>query len=193
MAIPSFQLLWDQKVIPNGEREYSNAGVLPAPALTIKAIGNQWNWDFEYTDHEDLDFTSIMKTDDELLEGEPRLLAVDNEVVVPVNATIRLQVTASDVLHSFAMPAFGVKIDAVPGRINETWFNAQKEGVYYGQCSEICGKDHAFMPIAIRVVAEDMYDEWLVAAKEDVEGAGEVLRQRLAAQTEEKLQRLARN
>jgi len=167
MAIPSFQLLWDQKVIPNGEREYQNAGVLPAPEVTIKAIGNQWYWDFEYPDEDEMSFSSIMKTDEELEPGEPRLLAVDNDVVVPVNTTIRLLVTANDVLHAFAMPAFGVKIDAVPGRINETWFNVKKEGIYYGQCSEICGKDHAFMPIAIRVVSKEAYAAWLAEAKQE--------------------------
>ena len=95
---------------------------------------------------------------------EPRLLAVDNEVIVPVNTTVRLQVTAGDVLHSFAMPSFGIKVDAVPGRLNETWFNVDREGIYYGQCSELCGKDHAFMPIAIRVVSQEVYDTWIETA-----------------------------
>ena len=167
MAVPSFQLLWDQKVIPDGEREYTNAGVLPPPALTVKAIGNQWYWDYEYPDNEELLYASYMKADDELEEGDIRLLSVDNEMVVPVNTTVRLLVTASDVLHSFAMPSFGIKVDAVPGRINETWFNAKKEGIYYGQCSEICGKDHAFMPIAIRVVSQAEYDGWLAAMIEE--------------------------
>ena len=105
----------------------------------------------------------------------PRLLAVDNEVVVPVNTTVRVLVTASDVIHAFAMPAFGVKIDAVPGRINETWFKARKEGLYYGQCSELCGKDHAYMPIAIRVVSEAQYNTWFAAAKTDLNGAYKAL------------------
>ena len=105
----------------------------------------------------------------------PRLLAVDNEVVVPVNTTIRVLVTASDVLHAFAMPAFGIKVDAVPGRINETWFLAEKEGLYYGQCSELCGKDHAFMPIAIRVVSQQQYDTWVQAAKTDIGAANRAL------------------
>jgi cytochrome c oxidase subunit II len=101
----------------------------------------------------------------------PRLLAVDNEFVVPVGKTVRLLVTAADVLHAFAMPAFGVKMDAVPGRLNETWFKAEAEGLYYGQCSELCGKDHAYMPIAIRVVAQDKFDAWLAAAADDIEAA----------------------
>ena len=95
----------------------------------------------------------------------PRLLAVDNEVVVPVNKVIRVQVTGADVIHSFAVPAFGVKIDAVPGRLNETWFKATKEGMFYGQCSELCGKDHAYMPIAIRVVNDQEFTTWVEAAK----------------------------
>lgn len=160
MAVPSFQLLWDQKVVPDGEREYANAGVLPAPDLTVKAIGNQWYWDYEYPDQGEMVFSSYMKSDDELEAGDLRLLSVDNEMVVPVNTTVRLLVTAGDVLHSFALPSFGIKVDAVPGRINETWFNANKEGVFYGQCSEICGKDHAFMPIAIRVVSQEEFDSW---------------------------------
>ncbi len=105
----------------------------------------------------------------------PRLLAVDNEVVVPVNTTTRVLVTAADVMHAFAMPAFGIKVDAVPGRINETWFKATKEGLYYGQCSELCGKDHAYMPIAIRVVSEQQYNTWLTAAKTDLPGANKAL------------------
>jgi cytochrome c oxidase subunit 2 len=105
----------------------------------------------------------------------PRLLAVDNEVVVPVNTTVRLVVTAADVIHAFAMPAFGVKMDAMPGRLNETWFKAEKEGTFYGQCSEICGKDHAYMPIAIRVVSQDKYDAWMTMAKTDLPGANKAL------------------
>src|SRR5690606_32562047 len=105
----------------------------------------------------------------------PRLLAVDNEVVVPVDTTVRVLVTGSDVIHSFAMPPFGIKVDAVPGRINETWFKAEKEGIYYGQCSELCGKDHAFMPIAIRVVSKEQYDAWFQAAHEDLAGANKAL------------------
>ncbi|MGB3501953.1 MAG: cytochrome c oxidase subunit II [Mesorhizobium sp.] len=170
LAVPSFQLLTAQYT-PGEE-----------PALTLKATGNQWNWDYEYQLEEPLSFNSVM-----LQEGDredagkqdkaryPRLLAVNNEIVVPVNETVRVLVTASDVIHAFAMPAFGIKTDAVPGRINEIWFKATKEGLYYGQCSELCGKDHAFMPIAIRVVEQAQYDTWLAAARTDMDAANRAL------------------
>ncbi|MBD0416032.1 cytochrome c oxidase subunit II [Oryzicola mucosus] len=170
LAVPSFQLLTAQYT-PVDE-----------PGLTIKATGNQWNWDYEYQIEDPLSFNAAMLTDaDRAGAGKedravyPRLLAVDNEVVVPVGETVRVLVTASDVIHAFAMPAFGVKVDAVPGRINETWFKAEKEGLYYGQCSELCGKDHAYMPIAIRVVNEGQYTTWLAAAKTDLPGANRAL------------------
>lgn len=170
IAVPSFQLLTAQYTPPEEAR------------ITIKAIGNQWNWDYEYQFEQPLSFNSAMLKEEER-DGAgkadksvyPRLLAVDNEVVVPVNTTVRMLVTASDVIHAFAMPAFGVKVDAMPGRINETWFKATKEGIYYGQCSELCGQDHAFMPIAIRVVAEDKYNAWAEAAKTDVGAANKAL------------------
>lgn len=170
IAVPSFQLLTAQYSPPE------------EPKLTIKATGNQWNWDYEYQLEDPLSFNSAMlqegdraATNKEDVAKYPRLLAVDNEVVVPVNTTTRVLVTAADVIHAFAMPAFGVKVDAVPGRINETWFKAEKEGLYYGQCSELCGKDHAFMPIAIRVVSEEQYNTWLAAAKTDLSGANKAL------------------
>jgi len=170
IAVPSFQLLTAQYSPPD------------EPALTIKATGNQWNWDYEYQVEDPLSFNSAMLQASERaaygkedLARYPRLLAVDNEVVVPVKTTVRVLVTAADVIHAFAMPAFGVKTDAVPGRINEIWFNAQKEGLYYGQCSELCGKDHAFMPIAIRVVSDDQYKTWLAAARGDLQGANRSL------------------
>ena len=170
IAIPSFQLLTAQYTLPEEAK------------LTLKATGNQWNWDYEYQLEEPLSFNSALLPDtDRAAAGKedrtayPRLLAVDNEVVVPVNTTVRVLVTASDVMHAFAMPAFGVKTDAVPGRINEIWFKAEKEGLYYGQCSELCGKDHAFMPIAIRVVSEAQYSTWLTAAKSDLPGANKAL------------------
>ena len=170
LAVPSFQLLTAQYTPPED------------PALTIKATGNQWNWDYEYQLEEPLTFNSAMLQENaraeagkEDMAAYPRLLAVDNEVVVPVDTTVRVLVTASDVIHAFAMPAFGVKSDAVPGRINEVWFKATKEGLYYGQCSELCGKDHAFMPIAIRVVAPEQYDTWLAAARDDLGGANKAL------------------
>ena len=170
IAIPSFQLLTAQYT-PDEE-----------PKLTIKATGNQWNWDYEYQIEAPLSFNSALLADGDRegagkadLARYPRLLTVDNELVVPVNTTTRVLVTAADVMHAFAMPAFGVKVDAVPGRINETWFKATKEGLYYGQCSELCGKDHAFMPIAIRVVSEPQYNTWLTAAKTDLPGANKAL------------------
>jgi cytochrome c oxidase subunit 2 len=153
IAIPSFRLLFLQLDLPN-------------PDLTVKVTGHQWYWSYEYPDNGAFTFDSIMVADADLKPGQPRLLAVDNEVVVPVNKIVRIQATAADVIHSFALPSFGVKIDALPGRLNESWFQATKEGVYYGQCSELCGKDHAFMPIAIRVVSEADFAGWVAEAKQ---------------------------
>jgi cytochrome c oxidase subunit II len=170
LAVPSFQLLTAQY----------NPG--EEPALTVKATGVQWYWDYEYQGEEPLTFSSILLPDaDRASLGKedraqyPRLLAVDNEMVVPVNTTVRVLVTASDVLHAFAMPAFGVKTDAVPGRLNEIWFKAEKEGMYYGQCSELCGKDHAYMPIGIRVVSQEQFDSWMTAAQSDIGAANRAL------------------
>jgi cytochrome c oxidase subunit 2 len=169
IAIPSFGILTDQESIPDGARKYLGASIfnfgtveLPAPGLTVKATGNQWFWTYEYPDLKK-HFDSNMLSDadrQKLKPDEPRLLAVDNDLVVPVNTTVRVQVTGADVIHSFAVPSFGIKIDAVPGRLNETWFNARKPGIYYGQCSQLCGKDHAFMPIAVRVVTQAQYEAW---------------------------------
>lgn len=152
IAVPSFRILFHQINVPQTD-------------FTLKATGKQWYWSFAYPDHGKFEFDSLMLQDKELKPGQPRLLAVDNEVVVPVNKTIRVQVTAADVIHSLAVPSFGIKIDAVPGRLNETWFRATKEGVFYGQCSELCGKDHAFMPLAVRVVSEQEFAAWLEQAK----------------------------
>jgi len=152
IAIPSFRLLHLELNVPQAD-------------MTVKVTGHQWYWSYEYPDNGGFGFDSLMLTKDELKPGQPRLLAVDNEVVVPVNKTVRIQVTSGDVIHSFAMPSFGVKIDALPGRLNESWFKATREGVYYGQCSELCGRDHAFMPIAIRVVSETEFADWLTKAK----------------------------
>ncbi|MFV2091736.1 MAG: cytochrome c oxidase subunit II, partial [Hyphomicrobiales bacterium] len=152
IAIPSFRLLYFQRVIPPAD-------------MTLKITGNQWYWSYEYPDFGDFAFDSVMLEEDELQPGQRRLLEVDNQVVVPVGKTIRLIVTASDVIHSWAMPAFGVKIDTVPGRLNEAWFKAEKIGVYYGQCSELCGIRHAFMPIAVRVVSEADFAAWVEKAK----------------------------
>ena len=173
LAVPSFQLLSAQYT-PETE-----------PEMTIKATGFQWYWGYEYQDEEggeDVAFDTYLLTDADRADAGkedravyPRLLAVDNEIVVPVDTTVRLLVTAGDVMHSWAMPAFGVKMDAVPGRLNETWFNVDAEGLYYGQCSELCGKDHAFMPIAVRAVSRDQFDAWITAARDDVAAANKQL------------------
>jgi cytochrome c oxidase subunit 2 len=151
IAIPSFRLLYKQDVIPKAD-------------VTIKAIGYQWYWGYEYPD-QNIAFDANMIETKNLKPNQLRLLETDNHVVVPVNKVVKVLITANDVLHSWAMPSFGVKRDAVPGRINETWFKAEKEGTYYGQCSELCGARHAFMPITVRVVSEKQYNEWLKEAK----------------------------
>ncbi|MDA8828734.1 cytochrome c oxidase subunit II [Candidatus Pelagibacter bacterium] len=151
MAVPSFKILYKQDTIPKAD-------------LTIKAVGYQWYWGYEYPD-ENIIFESYMIKEAELKENQPRLLTVDNEVVVPVNKVVKVLITANDVLHAWALPSFGVKRDAVPGRINETWFKAEKVGTYYGQCSELCGIEHAFMPIAVKVVTDEEYAIWLAEAK----------------------------
>jgi cytochrome c oxidase subunit 2 len=147
IAVPSFRLLFQQLDIPKAD-------------LTIKATGKQWYWSYSYPDNGKFEFDSLMSQ-----EKKPRLLGVDNEMVVPVNKVVRVQVTGADVIHAFALPAFGVKIDAIPGRLNETWFKATKTGMFYGQCSELCGKDHAFMPIAVRVVSDQEFVAWVETAK----------------------------
>ncbi len=152
IAVPSFRLLFFQLNIPQAD-------------LTIKATGKQWYWSYSYPDNGKFEFDSLMLQDKDRKAGQPRLLSVDNEMVVPVNKVIRVQTTGADVIHSFAVPSFGIKIDAIPGRLNETWFKAEREGMYYGQCSELCGKDHAFMPIAVRVVSDQAFTAWVDEAK----------------------------
>lgn len=152
IAIPSFRLLYYADVIPPSD-------------MTIKAIGRQWYWSYEYPDHDNFTFDAFMIPDDDLEPGMLRLLETDNRLVVPTNTNIKIQVTASDVLHSWAMPSMGVKIDAVPGRLNETWINVTEPGVYYGQCSEICGVMHGFMPITIEAVPPDAFAVWVEEAK----------------------------
>jgi len=153
MAIPSFRILTHQLTLPEAD-------------LTIKVTGKQWYWSYDYPkDQGDFGFDSILKTGADLKEGDIRLLSVDNEAVVPVNKIVRMQITGADVIHSFVVPAFGIRMDAVPGRLNETWFKAEREGLYYGQCSKLCGKDHAYMPIAVRVVSEQKYLAWVEEAK----------------------------
>ena len=147
IAVPSFRLLFQQLDIPKAD-------------LTVKATGKQWYWSYSYPDNGKFEFDSLLAQD-----KQPRLLGVDNEMVVPVNKVIRVQTTGADVIHAFAVPAFGIKIDSIPGRLNETWFKATKVGMYYGQCSELCGKDHAFMPIAVRVVSDQEFASWIETAK----------------------------
>ena len=174
--------------VPDGERKYLGSNifsrdggeVVPAPELTIRVIGQQWYWDYEYPDLNDAAYSSYMLSKEEIAEqmpGQPYLLAVYNELVVPVDTTVRVEVTAGDVIHAFAVPAFGIKTDAVPERLNETWFHVRKEGLYYGQCSELCGKDHAFMPIAVRVVSKEQFAAWaeIMEAEDDVEAANVTL------------------
>lgn len=136
------------------------------PDLTLKITGYQWYWGYSYPDNGVDEYLSNMKAKEELKAGEPNLLAVDNPLVVPVGANVRVLLTGADVIHSFAMPAFGVKTDCIPGRLNETWFQATKTGIYYGQCSELCGVKHGFMPIEIRVVEKDVFEKWVARAKE---------------------------
>ena len=151
MAVPSFKVLYTQDTIPKAD-------------VTIKAVGYQWYWGYEYPD-ENIIFDSYMVDEKDLKENQPRLLTVDNEIYVPVNKVIKVMITANDVLHAWALPSFGVKRDAIPGRINETWFKADRTGTYYGQCSELCGIKHAFMPITVNVVTEEEYNQWLNKAK----------------------------
>ncbi|MBX9773125.1 MAG: cytochrome c oxidase subunit II [Xanthobacteraceae bacterium] len=158
IAIPSFRLLFYQLTIPAMSAEQGD--------VTIKAVGRQWYWVYSYPDHGNFEFESRLACDAARKECKaPRLLAVDNEVVVPVNKNVRVITTGGEVIHAFAVPAFGIKIDSIPGRINETWFRATRVGIYYGQCSELCGKDHAYMPIAVRVVPEDEFKTWVEGAR----------------------------
>ena len=152
IAVPSFKLLFFQLIPPPAE-------------LTVKATGKQWYWTYSYPDNGGFEFDSALVKDENLKQDQPRLLAADTEMVVPVNKNVLVLTTGADVIHSFAVPSFGIKIDAIPGRINETWFKATREGLYYGQCSELCGRDHAFMPINVRVVSEQAFATWLADAK----------------------------
>lgn len=151
IAVPSFRLLFYQLNMPKAD-------------VTVKATGKQWFWSYSYPDSK-FEFDSLMVQTKDLKPGQPRLLTVDNEMVVPVNKIVHVLTTGADVIHSFAVPSFGIKIDAIPGRLNETWFKAEREGTYHGQCSELCGKDHAFMPIVVRVVNDKEYTAWLEQAK----------------------------
>lgn len=152
IAVPSFRLLFVQLEVPK-------------PDLTVKVTGKQWFWSYSYPDSK-FEFDSLLVQEKDLKPGQLRLLAVDNEMVVPVNKVVHVLVTGADVIHSFAVPSFGIRIDAVPGRINDTWFKATREGMYYGQCSELCGVNHSFMPIAVRVVSDEEFTKWAAAAKQ---------------------------
>jgi cytochrome c oxidase subunit 2 len=171
IAVPSFALLF---------AEHDPARAIPGfdpakdPQMTIKATGSQWYWTYEYPDSDGLSFDSLMLSESDRAadpSAGPRLLAVDNELVVPTGTVIHMQVIGAEVIHAFTVPAFGIKIDAVPGRLNQTWFRVDREGRYYGQCSELCGRDHAFMPIAVRAVSPETFASWVEAAKTDLEGS----------------------
>jgi cytochrome c oxidase subunit 2 len=157
IAVPSFRLLFLQLNVPK-------------PDLTVKATGKQWFWTYNYPDNGNFEFDSLLVAEKDLKAGQPRLLTVDNEMVVPVNKVVHVLVTGADVIHSFTVPSFGIRIDAIPGRINETWFKATKEGMFYGQCSELCGKDHSFMPIAVRVVNDGDFNTWTKTAQQKYAG-----------------------
>jgi len=160
IAIPSFRLLREQLVIPQHD-------------IVVKATGYAWYWGYEYpSDQGGFKFDSNMVDQKDLKPGQPRLLTVDNEMVVPVGKVVRLQVTAADVLHNFAVPSLGQRLDAIPGRLNETWFKADQEGVFHGQCSELCGNGHPYMPITVRVVSEQQYADWLAEAKQKFASTG---------------------
>ena len=165
IAVPSFRILYFQDVIPEAD-------------FTIKTTGYQWNWSYEYPDHGGFTFFANMVEDADLAShpySAERNLTTDLPMVVPAGATVRMEVTAADVIHNWAMPAFGIKMDAIPGRLNETWFQTDVEGIYYGQCSELCGVRHAFMPIEVHVVPQDVFDAWIAAANDDVYAAQDIL------------------
>lgn len=158
IAVPSFRLLYYMDRAQDAE-------------MTLKVIGHQWYWSYEYPDHGGFTFDSVMVDEEDLAEGQPRLLAVDEEVVLPVDTTIRIIVSADDVIHSWAVPALGLKTDAVPGRLNETWVRIEREGVYYGQCTELCGINHGFMPVAVRAVSKQDFAAWVERAREEFAAA----------------------
>ena len=147
IAVPSLKILKYEEAVPESE-------------MTLKVVAHQWYWTYEYPDYKNIAFDSNMIQDSDLKPGQPRLLAVDNQVVLPVNTNVRVQITSADVIHSWAVPSLGIKKDAIPGRLNETWLNIKKEGVYYGQCSELCGILHGFMPIAIKAVSKEKFENW---------------------------------
>jgi cytochrome c oxidase subunit 2 len=153
ISVPSMKVLKFEEEIPESE-------------FTLKIVGHQWYWSYEYPDHDGISFDSNIKYD--LEPGEPRLLAVDNEIVLPIQTNVRIQITGADVIHSWGIPSLGVKKDAIPGRLNETWLNIKKEGKYYGQCYELCGILHGFMPIAIKAVSREDFNHWIEENKNNI-------------------------
>lgn len=194
VAIPSFKLLYGEY---DPSKLYADFDPEKTPFLTVKFTGVQWAWDVSYASDEEnaamgvaepISLYMLPIADDKLAEGQIRNLSVDNPAVVPVDTFVRVQVTAEgDAIHALAMPAFGLKVDAVPGRLNETYFNATREGIFYGQCSELCGKDHAFMPLAIRVVSADQFRAWAAMAATDLPGAYQMLAAAIENEKQEKL------
>ena len=154
VAVPSMKALYFSDKAPDAE-------------MTVKVNGNQWYWSYEYPDHGDIAFDSIILEDDELEKGQPRMLSVDNPLVLPANTKIRFLIASNDVIHNFAMPSLALKLDATPGRVNETWTEMREVGDYYGMCSELCGVNHGFMPIHIKAVSKEDFAKWLVEAKEE--------------------------
>jgi cytochrome c oxidase subunit 2 len=154
IAVPSLKLLYFADATRDAE-------------MTLKVTGNQWYWTYAYPDNGDIEFDSIIVPDEELKKGQPRMLTVDNEVVLPIKTNVRLLLTSNDVIHNWAVPSLGLKLDTTPGRTNETWVNINKEGDYYGMCSELCGVNHGFMPIHIRAVSKADYEAWTKTAKEE--------------------------
>jgi cytochrome c oxidase subunit 2 len=168
IAVPSFRLLFLELDVPK-------------PDLTVKVTGKQWYWSYAYPDNGNFEFDSTLVAEKNLKPGQPRLLTADNQLVVPVNKVVHVLVTGADVIHSFNVPSFGIRIDAVPGRLNDTWFKATREGTYYGQCTELCGTDHSFMPIMVQVVSESDFNTWAVQAKQKYAGAESAPQNVLAA------------
>lgn len=162
IAIPSFRIMYENDRIEQAD-------------MTLKTIGRQWYWSYQYPDHGDFEFDSNMIPDEEidLSKDQVRQLSVDNPVYVPVNKNIRVLFTSSDVLHAWALPAAGIKLDNVPGRVNETWMRIEKEGVYYGQCSELCGTGHGYMPIEVRAVSQEEFDAWVEKMRKEYAEAGD--------------------
>jgi len=171
IAVPSFKLLYFM------DRTHD-------PEMTLKVTGHQWYWTYTYPDNGGFTFDSMLVADEDLKKGEKRLLTVDNRVVLPVGTNIRLLMSSTDVIHDWAVPAFGIKLDTVPGRINETWVRITREGTYYGQCSELCGVNHGFMPIVVEAVSKEAFKKWVVKAKEEFASNDEMPQQVVQARND---------